>query len=214
MLTEVGDPATAPELIALRESLRNWRFYDHVRTDRDAPARHGQVSTRTPVLASDGSDLAAALQTIREQGHEPALEAAIDRAFPGGAVSVDDRGGRLELQFHQPGLLRPLDAAELSDGTLRYLIWVAALLSQRPAEFLVLNEPETSLHPSLLEPLADLIVDAASRSQIVVVSHAAALVTALSSHGALVHELQKSQGETVLRGQGALDAPAWHWPKR
>ena len=41
------------------------------------------------------------------------------------------------------GLLRPLRGAELSDGTLRYLLWVAALLTPRPPELLVLNEPET-----------------------------------------------------------------------
>ena len=57
----------------------------------------------------------------------------------------------------QPGLLRPLKAAELSDGTLRYLLWIAALLSPRPPELLVLNEPETSLHPDLLPALARLI---------------------------------------------------------
>ncbi|CAN5251660.1 AAA family ATPase [soil metagenome] len=214
MLTEVGDPTGAPELVGLRDSLRSWRFYDHVRTDQDAPARRTSVGTRTPVLASDGADLAAALQTIREQGQEARLAGAIDRAFPGSTVAVEEQAGRLALLLRQPGLLRPLEAAELSDGTLRYLIWIAALLSERPADFLVLNEPETSLHPSLLPPLADLIVDAASRSQIVVVSHAPQLVAALGAGGALVHELQKRSGETSLRGQAVLDAPAWYWPKR
>lgn len=214
MLDEVGDPSGAPELLALRESLRNWRFYDHVRTDHDAPARRADVGTRTPVLAADGSDLAAALQTIRELGHERTLDDAVDAAFPGSRVSVVERGGRLALQLSQPGLLRALEAEELSDGTLRYLIWVAALLSERPAEFLVLNEPETSLHPSLLAPLGALIASAAERSQVVVVSHAAPLVAGLADAGALVHELAKSAGETHLVGQGTLDAPPWHWPNR
>lgn len=214
MLAEVGDPAAAPELLALRESLRSWRFYDHVRTDQDAPARRATVGTRTPVLAADGADLAAALQTIREQGHAPRLAEAIDRGFPGSRVTIEERGGRLSLLLSQPGLLRPLEAEELSDGTLRYLIWVAALLSARPAELLVLNEPETSLHPSLLTPLAALIAAAAERSQVIVVSHAPELVGALADSGALVHELEKPNGETRLAGQGLLDAPPWHWPKR
>ncbi len=214
MLAEVGDPASASELLALRQTLRSWRFYDHVRTDQDAPARRSTVGTRTPVLSADGSDLAAALQTIREQGHAPRLARAIDEAFPGSTIAVEEHGGRLELRLAQPGLLRPLAADELSDGTLRYLIWVAALLSERPAELLVLNEPETSLHPSLLEPLAALIADAAERSQVVVVSHAPALVASLREAGARVHELRKETGETVLAGQGILDAPPWHWPKR
>ncbi|MEO6115378.1 MAG: AAA family ATPase [Pseudolysinimonas sp.] len=214
MLSEVGDPALAPELLALRDELRTWRFYDHVRTDEAAPARGSVVGTRTPVLAADGSDLAAALQTILEQGSGDVLHGAIDRALPGSRIDIEDRGGLFALVLRQPGLLRPLEAAELSDGTLRYLLWVAALLSERPAELLVLNEPETSLHPSLLEPLGELITRAAERSQLIVVSHSAPLVSALASRGSLVHELAKRDGETVLAGQRALDEPLWHWPSR
>ena len=62
-----------------------------------------------------------------------------------------------------PGILRPLEARELSDGTLRYLCLIAALLSPRPATLLALNEPEMSLHPELMQPLAELIVLASPR---------------------------------------------------
>ena len=214
MLSEVGDPVQAAELLALRDSLRGWRFYDHVRTDESAPARATVVGTRTPVLAGDGSDLPAALRTIIEQGGGAELHASIDRALPGSRVEVEDRGGRFALLLRQPGLLRPLEVEELSDGTLRYLLWVAALLSERPAELLVLNEPETGLHPSLLAPLGELIAGAAARSQLIVVSHSATLVEALAEREALVHRLEKQQGETVLVGQGLLDEPPWHWPSR
>src|SRR5439155_4043376 len=109
--------------------------------DADAPARASHIGTRTPVLASDGADLAAALQTVREIGDAAALDKAVDAAFPGGRVAVAGAAGRFELEFHQHGLLRPLGGAELSDGTLRYLLWVAALLTPRPPDLLVLNEP-------------------------------------------------------------------------
>src|SRR5258708_38117856 len=80
----------------------------------------------------------------------------------------------------QHGLLRPLGTAELSDGTLRYLLWVAALLTPRPPAVMVLNEPETSLHPDLLGALARLIARAAERTQIIVVTHATRLISALA----------------------------------
>jgi predicted ATPase len=214
MLAEFGDPDATPEILGLRADLRDWRFYDAVRTDAAAPARQTTIGTRAPILASDGSDLAAALQTIREHDDSGELDAAIDRALPGSRFSVEDRAGGFALLLHQPGLLRPLEAAELSDGTLRYLIWAAALLSTRPATFLALNEPETSLHPGVVEALASLLVTAAERSQLVVVSHSAALVTALEEAGATVHRLEKSDGETVLAGQGRLDGPPWSWPSR
>ena len=99
--------------------------------------------------------------------------------FPGARVSVSYGSGWFEVEMQQHGLLRPLKAAELSDGTLRYLLWVAALLTPRPPGLLVLNEPETSLHPDLLPALGRLIAQAAERSQVVVVSHAPALIDAL-----------------------------------
>lgn len=220
MLSEVADPQRAPELLSLREQVRSWRFYDHVRTDAQAPARSAPIGTRTPVLGDDGADLAAVLQTIREYGDPVAMDKAIDQAFPGSRVEVVETGPRFELELHQPGLLRPLSAAELSDGTLRYLLWVAALLSPRPPQLLVLNEPETSLHPELLAPLADLITEASARAQTVVVTHSRPLATALEqAHARTPDDLQtielvKESGETTIAGQGLLDEPPWHWPKR
>ena len=136
--------------MAVREQVRSWRFYDHFRTDPDAPARQAQVGTRTPVLSHDGRDLAAALQTIIEIGDDAALAETVSDAFPRSSAARPDRAGRFELELAAHGLLRPLAAAELSDGTLRYLLLVAALLSPRPPQLMVLNEPETSLHPDLL----------------------------------------------------------------
>ncbi|MEV5240043.1 AAA family ATPase [Streptomyces cinnamoneus] len=213
MLGEVADPQHAPDVLAVREQIRDWRFYDHVRTDAHAPARASHVGTRTPVLSGDGSDLAAALQTIRETGDHEALDEAVDAAFPGSRVDIGLLGTRFELRIRQHGLLRPLTAAELSDGTLRYLLWTAALLTPRPPRLLVLNEPETSLHPDLLAPLADLIRRASRDSQIVVVTHARPLAAALAP-GANVIELVKDFGQTQVEGQGLLDEPLWHWPKR
>ena len=215
MMTEFADPRTAPEMIAVREQIRSWRFYDHFRTDVDAPARMPQVGTHTPVLADDGADLAAALQTIREIGDPTALDAAIDDAFPGSRLEIAAQDGRFEVLMHQHGLLRPLKGAELSDGTLRYLLLVAALLTPRPPALLVLNEPETSLHPDLLPALARLIARAAAHSQIFVVSHAARLTSALEREEAsesLV--LEKHFGATRLADADERDMPAWKWPSR
>jgi len=218
MISELADPSAAPELMQLRERMRSWRFYDHVRTDGAAPARAPRIGTRTTVLGHDGADLAAALQTIAEIGDAAALAESVDAAFPGSRVEIRfGADGRFETTLRQPGLLRALTAAELSDGTLRYLLWVAALLTPRPAELAVLNEPESSLHPDLLPALAALIARTCERSQLVVVTHSAPLVAALQH--SLGDELSllrlcKSDGKTVIEGQGMLDEPAWRWPGR
>jgi predicted ATPase len=79
---------------------------------------------------------------------------------------------------------------------------------------LVLNEPETSLHPDLIGPLASLITAASSKTQVIVVTHAEPLVSAFRESSVRVLELVKEDGRTLLDGQGVLDEPAWHWPGR
>lgn len=215
MLASVADPQRAPEMLAVREAIRGWRFYDHMRTDADAPARTAQIGTFSPVLHHDGSNLAAALETIMEIRSDGALAAALEDAFPGSKLSIEDKNGRFEIQLRQHGLLRPLSAAELSDGTLRFLLLIAALLTPRPPELMVLNEPETSLHPTLLPALARLIVTAAEKTQIVVVSHAQVLIVALTKEPRCTHlHLQKDFGETILQGATLFNKPKWAWPAR
>jgi predicted ATPase len=64
LFSAVSDPLEAPEVFQLRNTILSWRFYDSFRTDRQAPARSGRIATRTPSLAGNGGDLAAAVQTI------------------------------------------------------------------------------------------------------------------------------------------------------
>ncbi|MDH6242850.1 AAA family ATPase [Mycobacterium sp. OTB74] len=213
VLAEYANPIALPELHAVRDRLRDWRFYDGFRVDRHAPARQPQVGTRTPVLGNDGTDLAAAVQTILESGFDD-LPRAVADAFEGAEVSVAARDGLFELQLHQRGMLRPLRAAELSDGTLRFLLWGAALSTTAPPALMVLNEPETSLHPDLVCPLADMIAVAARRTQVVVVTHSSVLLGRLIACDASEVELVKQWGETQVDGQTMITAPAWDWGKR
>ena len=215
MLATIADPQRAPEMLAVRESIRSWRFYDGFRSDLASPARLNQIGTFTPVLSNDGADLAAALETIIQFGDAEALIRTVDDAFPGSRVEIEIQGGKFEVRLRQHGLLRPLSAAELSDGTLRFLLWTAALLTPRPPELMVLNEPETSLHPDLLPALARLIALASERTQVVVVSHAQPLVEALerTAHCRRAH-LEKSFGETKVTGATLFTIPRWEWPTR
>ena len=213
VLAEYASAGALPELAAVRDRLRTWRFYDGFRVDAGAPARQPRVGTRTPVLADDGADLAAAVQTIVEAGFGD-LQRAVADAFDGATVSVAVNDGLFELQLQQRGMLRPLRTAELSDGTLRFLLWGAALLSPSPPSLMVLNEPETSLHPDLIAPLAAMIRSAAAVTQVVVVTHSPVMRELLAGDDAAEVELHKDWGETRITGQTNLTAPPWDWGKR
>ena len=91
----------------------------------------------------------------------------------------------------------------------------AALLSPRPPALMVLNEPETSLHPDLLAPLGRLIAKASTRSQVIVVSHARALVSALeAAETCRTVTLEKELGETLVTSADRFATPSWTWPTR
>lgn len=208
VLSQLREPHLYPELSSLRTEISRWRFYHHFRTDAESPLRHPQVGVRTPVLTHDGRDLAAALQTINEVGQSQDLHEAIRQAFPGASLEIehDEDTGMFAVLLRMPGLRRPLRARELSDGTLRYLCLLAALLSPHPPALLALNEPETSLHPDLLEPLAKQLVNAGKYSQLWVVTHSqrlAELVEKFSGESPITLEL--ASGETRVMGQRAFD---------
>ncbi len=96
---------------------------------------------------------------------------------------------------------RPFSALELSDGTLKYLCLLGALMGYRLPPLIALNEPEASLHPSLLPPLARLIASAARNTRIWIVTHSDELASHLREEtGKPARRVIKSAGATGIEG--------------
>jgi predicted ATPase len=201
-LATFRDGARYPELEAVRREMLDWRLYHDFRTDAGSPIRQPCHAITTPTLSADGRDLAAVLATlfvIREDTAD--LERAIEDAFPGARLRAGDEGSwcRLDLQF--PDMPRPFGAHELSDGTLKYLCLLGALMGYRLPSLIALNEPEASLHPSLLPPLARLIARAARSARIWIVTHSEALAKAVEEEtGKRPRRVVKADGETSIEG--------------
>jgi predicted ATPase len=86
----------------------------------------------------------------------------IDRAFPG--VTLEMAGTGRDL--HYPDFPhRQFEPSELSDGTLRFLGLAGVLMAYRLPPLVALNEPASDLHPDLIEPPAEMIVQAAQRTR-------------------------------------------------
>jgi predicted ATPase len=202
-LGALQDPARFPDIHALRREMLDWRFYHDMRTDRASPLRQPCLAVTTPTLASDAANLAAVFATlvhIREDTAE--LDRVIDDAFPGARLVVPAPGRTASFGMLMPDYpKRVFEASELSDGTLRYLGLAGALLGYRLPAFIALNEPETSLHPDLLEPLARMIMAASARTQIWVVTHSERLAAAFAEGGAVApRTVIKRNGETWIEG--------------
>jgi predicted ATPase len=202
-LGSLQDPARFPDLDVVRRAMLDWRFYHDFRSDRASPLRQPCLAVATPTLASDGSDLAAVFATlVHIRGDTVELDRTIDDAFPGATLIVPEPERTASFGLVFPEFPKRLfEVGELSDGTLRYLALAGALLGYRLPAFIALNEPETSLHPDLLEPLARMIVRAAGRAQVWVVTHSERLAGAFEACGKVrPHTVVKRDGETWIEG--------------
>jgi len=199
VLSQIIDPHLYPEICSLRDQILSWRFYHQFRTDIDSPLRQPQIGVQTTVLSRDGSDLAAALQTILEIGDDGCLRETVSNAFGGALLVVEAIETMFNLRVQMPGLLRPLQTRELSDGQLRFLCLCAALLSPRPPSLMALNEPETSLHPDLVDALARLVVKASKYTQLWITTHSEPLAKSIEKHSGIPRvRLGMEAGETVV----------------
>lgn len=201
-LAGFSDGKQCPEIDLIRNAMLGWRFYHDFRTDPASPIRKPCLAITTPSLSADGSDLAAALATlytIREDASD--IQEAIQDAFPGAELRAWEESGLCEFDLQLADMPRPFRAHELSDGTLKYICLLAVFMGYRLPPFIALNEPETSLHPSLLAPLARLIAKASRRSDIWIVTHSEQLMDALRSESSVpLRRVIKPKGATTIEG--------------
>ncbi|VIO67907.1 AAA family ATPase [Bradyrhizobium ivorense] len=196
------DGRECPEVELIRNAMQSWRFYHDFRSDPASPIRKPCLAITTPALSADGSDLAAALATLSLIRQDTAdLQNAIEDAFPGAELRAWEDNGRCEFDLRLADMPRPFKAHELSDGTLKYICLLAVFMGYRLPPFIALNEPETSLHPSLLGPLARLIAKASRRADVWIVTHSEPLMEALRSESSVpLRRVIKEKGATTIEG--------------
>jgi predicted ATPase len=202
-LSRVQDPSRYPALDLVRRTLLAWRFYHDLRTDADSPLRKACAAVAAPTLASDGSNLSAVFGTLAAiRGDTTDLDETIARAFPGVRMQMGGSDHDLSFTLHYPEFPhREFEPSELSDGTLRFLGLAGALMAYRLPPFIALNEPESSLHPDLMEPLAEMVRKAAERTQVWLVTHSERLADAIRSSGdGEVRSVRKHNGATTIDG--------------
>lgn len=197
------DAVLFPELHLIRRALLGWRSDHDFRTDSVSALRRPCLAVTTLTLASDGSDLAAVFATLAPIRQDTAyLAARVHDAFSGARLVIPppDRLASFGLIFpvHPKRVVEP---SKLSDGTLRYLAPVGPLSGYRLPAFLARNEPETSLHPDLKEPLARMIARASERTQNWPVTHSERLADAIADvTGVVPRTIVKRKGETWIDG--------------
>ncbi|KGD87552.1 AAA family ATPase [Rhizobium sp. YS-1r] len=207
----LGDAGHYPEVGAFRRLVDGWRFFHGFRTDRDSPLRQPCLAVTSPLLDQDGSNMAAVFATlVHTRGDTVELDRAVAAAFGGAKLSVPEPGEHAEFGLVFPDFPRRVfQPRELSDGQIRFLGLAAALMSYRQPPLIALNEPETSLHPDMLPPLADMIAEASRSSQIWIVTHSEVLAAAVEARcGSRPRRVIRQGGATWIEGMrltGVID---------
>ncbi len=201
VLSQRKDPDLYPELTWLGQqfsriqTLRDWSF------GRYAPLRMPQ-KTDLPAdeLLGNSENLGLVLNELQHSSASVEFNRLMSRFLPRyQRFSTRIQGNSVQFYLHEVGLSGPVPATRLSDGTIRFMAILAVLLCQSPPPLLCIEEPELGLHPDMLGLLADLLVSASDRMQLIVTTHSDALVSALTDQANSVLVCEHRGGTQVER---------------
>jgi predicted ATPase len=175
-------PEDATPITRIGRQLEAIRIYREFRTTGDSDVRRGvSSSTRKDFLDDGGDNLAVVLLDMDFKGLHDRVRDYLHRfcdRFNDVKVRLD--GPIAKTYVEETGLLEPLVSWRLSDGTLKFLCLLAVLLEKEPPPLICIEEPEVGLHPEAIQIVAEALVEASERTQLIVTTHSQALIDALS----------------------------------
>jgi predicted ATPase len=203
LLSQVAGPLGNLVARRFQRSLEGWSIYQGLRVDPNSSIRQASVASFEKRIDPDGQNLIPVLHTLYSENRDfkktvdSALQAAFGRdyeelSFPPAA----DQRVQLRLRWHSLKSGQP--AANLSDGTLRFLLLVAILANPEPGDLIAIDEPETGLHPSMFPILAELAAEAAERTQVVFTTHSPQFLDAFREEPPTTTVAEWVEGETRL----------------
>lgn len=179
-----------PELTYLGEEFSNIGLYKDWNIGRNSLARLPQ-QTDLPEhpLLENGSNLGIFFNNLQHQlGNREVIEKLNKFYDAAEELTTKIYGGTVQIFIREKGMIQPIPATRLSDGTLHYLFLMALLLDPTPPPLLCIEEPEIGLHPDILPTIAEMLIEASQRTQLIVTTHSDALVSALTPESVLVCE--------------------------
>ncbi len=192
-----------PRIIEFADNLARFAFYREWTFGAGSKTRSlERAGSETTFLDEDSGNLAHVLNFIlTHQNQEPGekLRKAF-QAFSDDAKEIETRfqEGFVQLRVREAsGISTP--ASRLSDGTLRWLALLAILLNPTPPPVICLDEPELGLHPDAIHILAELLVEASTRTQLIITTHSDALIDAFTDTPEAVCVCEKVEGSTVIQ---------------
>ena len=215
LLSVAAGPFTANEIISdYRRRVAEWSIYQELNTNRDAPIRQAAVSRWAQQVEASGQNLVPVLHTLYsgnrdfEREVDSAMKAAFGQEFEK-LIFPPAADQRIQLRVRWKSLQREQSAADLSDGTLRFLFLLAVLACPNPPSLIAIDEPETGLHPSMFPIIAEYALQAASRTQVILTTHSPALLDAFGDHVPTTTVVGWGDGRTTLSVLSGAELGYW-----
>jgi predicted ATPase len=210
ILAQLRDPDSYPEITYLASIYERVRLYREWAFGRNTVFREPQkADLRNDRLEEDFSNLGLFLNRLRRQSKvKAALLNGLRDLYEGLTdFDISIEGGTVQVFFTEGDFTIP--ATRLSDGSVRYLCLLAILCDPEPPPLIGLEEPELGLHPDLLPKVADLLVAAAQRTQLIVTTHSDILVDALTERPESLVICEKHEGRTAMRHLETDEVQPW-----
>jgi predicted ATPase len=184
ILSQRKDPDQYPEITYLGNQFSKVKLYREWGLGRNTgPRKPQKVDLPSDFLSEDGENLPLVLNYLESRSEMRSVINDYLKKLDESAETVVARflGGTVQLFVHERGL-KEIPATRLSDETLRYLCLLAVLCHPEPPRLVCLEEPEIGLHPDVLSTVAELLVRASERSQLIVTTHSDILISALTEN--------------------------------
>lgn len=191
-----------------------WRVYYGINVHADSSIRVPVVTRMEKRVEPDGQNLISVLHTLYTGDREfkKIVNAAMRAAFGDDFEEIvfpPAADQRIQLRIRWKSLRREQSAADLSDGTLRFLFLLAVLASPDPAPLIAIDEPEVSLHPSMFPIIAEFAAEASRRSQVIFATHSPDFLDAFGESRPVVTVTKTREGETVLENRKGEELEYW-----
>lgn len=210
VLSQRQDPDLYPELTWLGRKFKQIQVFREWTFGRYVPLRQPQPADLPEErLLPDNRNLALLLNQIEHQDPQR-FNQLIRRFLPRfERMSTKVSSNTVQFYLHESGFDTPIPPTRLSDGTIRFVALLAILLTKTPPPFVCIEEPELGLHPDAVVLIADLLVDASDRMQLLVTTHSDALVSALSNQPEAIIACERLSEGTTLRRLDAGRLANW-----
>jgi predicted ATPase len=212
VVSQRKDPDQYPEVTYLGNEYAKIKLFREWNLGRNTQPRKPQpTDLPAEFLREDAANIALVLNDLE---HRANLRSMLVEKLRNADESIVDFSakvlwGTIQPNLHYSGLKSPVPATRLSDGTIRYLCLLAVLCHPSPPPLVCLEEPELGLHPDLLPGLAELLVEASHRMQLIVSTHSDALVDGLTKVPEAVVVCEKRNGSTTMSRRTAAELSAW-----